>query len=444
MSGLTEAEGRAYLAAACREAAVVPELAGRGTARAIHSVGVVGGGTMGRDIAYVHLVAGHDVVLREVDAARLDAAVATVRGHVERRVARGETTRAGGEATLARLTPALDDAPLAACDLVIEAVVERLDVKQDVFRQLGALVAPDALLASNTSTLPIGGLATMVPHPGRVVGLHFFSPARVMKLVEVVRAASTSDDTAGAALAHVAAIGKVPVLVGDCYGFVSNRLSMMYGAEASALLDEGASPGEIDDALVAFGMPMGPLTMSDMAGVDISHLAQPGLLQAYGARARRSPLLERLFTLGRHGQKAGRGYYRYEAVEDGRPARVPDPEVDALLAASLRARGVAPRAFTPDEIVARVLYVTANEGARCIEEGVARSPGDVDVVMGLGFGFPAVRGGLMHWIDAVGVAHVVATLDGWARRAGGDAAASYEPAAWLRARADQTSTASPA
>jgi 3-hydroxyacyl-CoA dehydrogenase len=322
-------------------------------------------------------------------------------------------------------------------------VVERLEVKQDVFHRLGALVAPDALLASNTSTLPIAGLATMVPHPERVVGLHFFSPARVMKLVEVVRAAPTSVDTVAAALAHVTAIGKVPVLVGDCYGFVSNRLSMMYGAEASALLDEGASPSAIDDALVAFGMPMGPLAMSDMAGVDISHLAQPGLLQAYGARARRSPLLQQLHTLGRHGQKAGRGYYRYEAVDGGRLARQPDPEVDALLAESLRARGVTPRALTPDEIVERVLYVTANEGARCIEEGVARRPEDVDVVMGLGFGFPAARGGLMRWIDDVGAPRVVAALDDWARRAGDDAAARYEPAAWLRARAAHTSTASP-
>jgi 3-hydroxyacyl-CoA dehydrogenase len=442
VSGFTEAEGRAYLAAACRGAADVPELTGQGSARAVRRVGVVGGGTMGRDIAYVHLVAGHDVVLREVDQERLDAAVAAVRGHVTRRVARAEVTQPEGEALLARLTPALDDAPLAACDLVIEAVVERLAVKQDVFRRLGALVAPDALLASNTSTLPIAGLAATVPHPERVVGLHFFSPARVMRLVEVVRAAATSAETVAAALAHVAAIGKVPVLVGDCYGFVSNRLSMMYGAEASALLDEGASPSAIDDALVAFGMPMGPLTMSDMAGVDISHLAQPGLLQAYGARARRSPLLEQLFTLGRHGQKAGRGYYRYEAVDGGRPARQPDPEIDALLAESRRARGVTPRAFTPDEIVARVLYVTANEGARCIAEGVARSPEDVDVVMGLGFGFPAARGGLMRWVDDVGAPRVVAALDGWARHADGDAAARYEPAAWLRARAAHTSTAS--
>ena len=398
------------------------------------TVGVVGGGTMGRDIAYVHLVAGHDVVLREVDRTRLDAAVATVRGHVARRVSRGELAAGDGEATLARLTPALDDAPLAACDLIVEAVVERLDVKQELFARLGTLVAPDALLASNTSTLPIGELAAVVPHPARVVGLHFFSPARVMRLVEVVRAASTSDEAAAAAMAHVTALGKVPVPVGDCYGFVSNRLSMMYGAEAGALLDEGASPAQVDDALVTFGMPMGPLTMSDMAGVDVSHLAQPGLERAYGARARRSPLLARLHALGRHGQKVGRGYYRYEPGEGGRPTRHADPEVDALLDAVRRAHGTTPRSFTADEIVRRVLYVTANEGARCIEEGIARSPEDVDTIMRLGFGFPAARGGPMRWVDEIGPARVVAQLEGWARQTEGPGTARYAPSAWLRAR----------
>jgi 3-hydroxyacyl-CoA dehydrogenase len=431
------ADGPAYLAAACRAAADVPGLAAlRARARPVRRVAVVGGGTMGRDIAFVHLVAGHDVVLREADAARLDAAVDAVCGHVRRRVARGDATAGQGEALLARLTPTLADAPVAGCDLLIEAVVERMDVKREVLGRLAPLLAPDALVASNTSTLPIGALAEAVPRPERVLGLHFFSPARVMRLVEVVRAAGTGDAAAAAALAHVQAVGKVPVLVGDCYGFVSNRLSMAYFAEATALLDEGASPAEVDAALVAFGMPMGPLTMSDMAGVDISHLAQPGLRAAYGPRARRSPIVERLYALGRHGQKAGRGYYRYAPGAGGHAERSPDPEVDALLAELRAARGVTPRRIPPDEVVARVLYVTANEGARCLEEGIARSPGDVDVVMALGFGFPAARGGLMRHVDDAGPAAVVAALDAWRARARtDDDRARYEAADWLRARA---------
>ncbi len=431
------ASGPAYLAAACRAASDVPELAAaRAHVRPVRRVAVVGGGTMGRDIAFVHLLSGHDVALREADRSRLDAAVAVVRGHVARRVSRGDATAAEGEALLARLTPTLDDAPLADADLLIEAVVERLDVKRELFARLGALLSRDALLASNTSTLPIAELAAVVPAPERVVGLHFFSPARVMRLVEVVRAATTSDATAAAALAHVAAIGKVPVLVGDCYGFVSNRLSMAYFAEATALLDEGARPAEIDAALVAFGMPMGPLTMSDMAGVDISHLAQPGLQRAYGPRARRSPIVERLYALGRHGQKTGKGWYRYEPGKTGDAARHPDPEVDALLDALRAARGTAPRAIPPEEIVARVVYVTANEGARCIAEGIARTPEDVDVVMGLGFGFPAARGGLMRHVDDVGPARVVDALEAWAAAARTEEdRARYEPADWLVARA---------
>ncbi|MGZ8455330.1 MAG: 3-hydroxyacyl-CoA dehydrogenase NAD-binding domain-containing protein [Gemmatirosa sp.] len=429
------ASGAAYLAAACRAASDIPELAAaRAHVRGVRRVAVVGGGTMGRDIAFVHLLAGHDVALREADQSRLDAAVAAIRGHVARRVSRGDATQEDGEALLARLTPTLDDAPLADAELLIEAVVERLDVKRELFARMGALLSPDAILASNTSTLPIAELAAVVPNPERVVGLHFFSPARVMKLVEVVRAATTSDATAAAAMAHVAAIGKVPVLVGDCYGFVSNRLSMAYFAEATALLDEGASPVEIDAALVAFGMPMGPLTMSDMAGVDISHLAQPGLQRAYGPRARRSPMVERLYALGRHGQKAGKGYYRYDTGKTGDAARHPDPEIDALHDELRAARGIAPRTIPPDEIVARVVYVTAIEGARCIAEGIARTPEDVDVVMGLGFGFPAARGGLMRYVDDVGAARVVAALEAWAARTDDDRA-RYEVADWLRKRA---------
>jgi 3-hydroxyacyl-CoA dehydrogenase len=397
-------------------------------------VAVIGGGTMGRDIAYVHLAAGHEVALLEANDARLAAAVRAVRGHFARRVERGQLAPADAEAALARLTPTLDRAALAGAALAVEAVVEQLPVKRDVFRALDAVLAPDAVLASNTSTLPIAELAAAVSNPGRVLGLHFFSPARVMKLVEVVRARTTAPAVLDDAVAHVRALGKVPVVVGDCYGFVSNRLSMAYAGEAVALLEEGASPSQVDAPLVAFGMPMGPLTMSDMAGNDISYYAHPGLHAAYGDRAHPTPLRERLHEAGRHGQKAGRGFYDYPA---GATAGVPSPEVEALLGAVRAELGVAPRAIAPDEVLERVLYATVNEGARLVEEGVAASPDDVDTVMALGFGFPAARGGPMRWArDEVGYGAVVRALDRYARTVH----PRFTPARWLREQAARSSS----
>lgn len=392
-------------------------------------IGVVGGGTMGRDIAYVHLAAGARVVLVEADDGRLAAAVDVVRGHLARRVERGALTAEGMADALARLVPTLDHAPLADATLVVEAVVEDLAVKRDVFRRLDAVVPADALLASNTSTLPIAELARVVREPGRVLGLHFFSPARVMRLVEVVRARETAPAALARALSHVRALDKVPVVVGDCYGFVSNRLSMVYLGEAVALLEEGATPAQVDGALVAFGMPMGPLTMSDMAGNDISWLAHPGLHAAYGDRARPTPIWDRLHAAGRHGQKAGKGFHDYPR---GAAGGVASAEVLALLDAVRRDRGTTPREPAPEEIVARVLYATVNEGARCLEEGVAASPDDVDTVMRLGFGFPEARGGPMRWAaEEVGYGEVVRALDALAARHGPRLA----PSAWLRAHA---------
>jgi 3-hydroxyacyl-CoA dehydrogenase len=393
-------------------------------------VAVVGGGTMGRDIAYVHLAAGAHVALLEAERGRLDAAIAAITGHLARRVGRGEIDADAQRAALARLTPTLDYEALAGAALAIEAVVEQLPVKQAVFRRLDAVLGRDAVLASNTSTLPIRALAAEVDAPERVLGLHFFSPARVMKLVEVVRAARTAPAVIARATAHVRALGKVPVVVGDCYGFVSNRLSMVYGAEAVALLEEGASPAEVDAPLVAFGMPMGPLTMSDLAGTDISYFAHPGLHAAYGDRARPSPLGGLMYERGRHGQKAGRGYYRYEA---GARGGVPDPEMDALLDEVRGARGAPPRGPAPAEILERVLLVTVNEGARCLEEGVADSADDVDTIMRLGFGFPAAHGGPMRWAEReLGWARVARTLRGWAETR---AEPRYRPAAWIEERA---------
>jgi 3-hydroxyacyl-CoA dehydrogenase len=430
-----QARGLIHFFFASRATANVSELRGLAP-RAVRDVAVIGGGTMGRDIAYVNLAAGRRGALVEANRERLDAAAAVVREHFARRAARGEMSDSAAGDAVARLTPTLDYAALATADLVIEAVVEVMEVKREVFARVAAAAPPDAILASNTSTLPIGELARGVADPGRVVGLHFFSPARVMKLLEVVRAGVTSPLTIATALAYAREVGKTPVLVGDVYGFVSNRLSMAYGVEAAALLEEGASVEQIDGALVRFGMPMGPLQMSDMAGVDVGHLIGPGLQAAYPERYRPSRVSRLLYDAGRFGQKTGRGYYRYEP---GQKVGASDPEFETLLADARRCSGTgAVRTnIGDDEIVERVLYATVNEGAHCLGEGVARTPGDVDVVFVLGFGFPAWRGGPMRWAEEVGWARVVEALDRYADTYG----ERLRPAGWLREQAASHPTA---
>jgi 3-hydroxyacyl-CoA dehydrogenase len=329
-----------------------------------------------------------------------------------------------------RLKPTLKYEDFADADLVIEAVFEKMEVKKEVFEKLNKVVGPKTILASNTSTLPIAELAGIVSDPSRMIGLHYFSPARVMPLLEIIRTKQTSPETIATCLQLAKDTKKTPVLVGDCYGFLTNRIAFAYGAEAGAILSEGASVEQIDKALVEFGLPMGPFTMGDMAGNDIGYHAWPGMQKAYPKRARKASLISpRMFEAGRHGQKVGKGCYLYDP---GKSQGSVDPEFNALVDQARKDMGVTPRKDVSDkEIVERVMYIWVNAAAECLEEGIALKPGDVDVATVMGFGFPPWRGGLMHYAAKEGYKKIVDALDGYAKKYG----PVYEPCQWLRDQA---------
>jgi 3-hydroxyacyl-CoA dehydrogenase len=429
-----QAQGLIHFFFASRSTGKIKELEGVAPVP-VARVGVIGGGTMGRDIAFVHLLAGYPTHLLEVDQGRLDAAVATIKGHFARRVEKKKLSPADAEKLFAQLTPTLDYASLAGVDLVIEAVFERMDIKKDVFTKLAAACKPGCILASNTSTLPIAELAEVTKDASKVIGLHFFSPARAMPLLEIIRFGSTSKETIQTCLQVAKKIGKTPVLVRDCYGFLTNRIAFAYGAEANALLEEGATIEAIDQATVAFGFPMGPFTMGDMAGNDIAYHAIPGMIQAYPNRARPvSPLVDMMFRAGRHGQKAGKGFYAYDENKKAKP----DPEMAGMVDEVRRVRGVTPRTdISAEEITERIVYTWVNIAADCLEDGTALTPDDVDVATVMGFGFPAWKGGAMNYARQVGFGKIVNALDRYAAKYG----KVYEPSAWLRRAAEGETSA---
>ncbi|TLY72402.1 MAG: 3-hydroxyacyl-CoA dehydrogenase, partial [Gammaproteobacteria bacterium] len=309
---------------------------------------------------------------------------------------------------------------LAGADIVIEAVYEDLEVKQEVFGRLDRVVAPHAILATNTSTLDIDAIAASTSRPEKVVGTHFFSPANVMRLLENVRGRHTSPETVATVMALAKRLGKIAVLAGNCDGFIGNRMLMFYGAEAEFLLEEGATPEQIDRVIEGFGFAMGPLAVRDLAGNDVGFQIRKG--RRLPPDERWSPILERLVAGGRLGQKAGRGYYRYE----GR-TRIPDPEVVALIEQVSRELGIERRSIPDEEILERLLHPLVNEGARIVEEGIALRASDIDIVYVNGYGFPAWRGGPMYWAEEAGLERVIATMRRLAPRRG----ARWRPAPLL-------------
>jgi 3-hydroxyacyl-CoA dehydrogenase len=383
------------------------KLDGAPPAREVRRVAVIGAGTMGSGIALACLDGGCEVTLVDVDAASLERGLARVRSTLDAAVTKGRTTRAQADARLARLRPGTALADAAGSDLVVEAVFESLDLKRTVFAELDRALGPDALLATNTSYLDVDAIAAATQRPASVLGLHFFSPANVMKLVEVVRGAGTAPAALATGVAFARRLGKMPVVVGNAVGFVGNRMLQAYGRENQLLLLEGATPWQVDAALERFGMAMGPNAVLDLAGIDI------------GWRARRErtdlPKDPRYFRVadalaeaGRLGQKSGRGNYRY--TEGGR-GREPDPDVEALIVEEARKLGIERRAIQDDEIVERCVHALINEGARLLDEGVAERSSDVDVVWANGYGFPRWRGGPMQYADELGAAHVLATVE---------------------------------
>jgi len=376
---------------------------------------------MGTGIALACLAAGFRVVLLEADHRALDKGVARVRADLDGAVARGKLSReeADRRAHALQSTLAYDD--VATADLVVEAVVEDMTIKQQVFAALDRAAKPGAILATNTSTLDVDRIANATRRPQNVAGMHFFSPANVMRLVEIVRGAATSPDVLATLTSVTRRMGKIAVVARVCDGFIGNRMVEHYLRQAMFLVDEGASPAQVDGALERFGMAMGPFRMSDLAGLDVGwRIRQRRYVER--PHVRYSRIADRLCEQGRFGQKTGRGWYRYES---GRRDALPDPEVEALIAAYRADMGIAPRAIGEDEIVDRCILALVNEGARILEEGIAQRASDIDVVYLAGYGFPRFRGGPMYYADQRGLAEVEGRMK---------ALAGSDPAFWTPAR----------
>ena len=386
-----------------REARRIPGLPDDIEPLPVQSVGIIGAGTMGSGIATAFANARIPVKLLEVSKQALERGIGLIRRNYAASVERGSVTRQVADESQSLIEGVTDYTALADCDLVIEAVFEDLEIKKQVFARLSQVTAPAAILATNTSALDVDAIAAAATHPERVIGLHFFSPAQVMKLLEVVRGRHSSAQALATAMAVARRVGKIAVLAGNCDGFIGNRMWQFYTAEAEFLLEEGATPEQIDGVMETFGFAMGPLAVRDLAGNDVGlSIRQRRQLPA---DERTSPLLARLVERGRLGQKAGKGYYRYE----GR-TRHPDPEVSALIEEISRERGVQRRHITSEEILARLLHPLVNEGARILAEKIAGRASDIDLVYVNGYGFPAYRGGPMFWADTIGLEKIVTTM----------------------------------
>ncbi len=394
-----------------RRAARQPDLVGVAP-RAVSHVGVVGGGLMGSGITTALLSAGFSVTMVERDTAALSAGLARVATSHERAVASGRLSEEAREAEWARVGGTTEMAALAQADLVIEAVTEDEAVKAAVFAELDQIARQGAILATNTSYLDVDRIAAATTRPDDVIGLHFFSPAHVMKLVEVVVGDRTAPDVTATAFALAKRMGKIAVRAGVCDGFIGNRILTAYRTATDFLLEDGASPYDIDRAMVAWGFPKGPYQVLDMAGLDISWARRKRLAATRDPARRYVAIGDRLCEAGRFGQKSGRGYYLYD--EGARTGRE-DPDVLAMIAAEREARGIVARPVHAAEVQRRVLAAMANEGARILGEGIAQRPSDIDLVMMLGYGFPRWRGGPMQAADTAGLLTLRDDLRDYAR-----------------------------
>ncbi|MHB1124426.1 MAG: 3-hydroxyacyl-CoA dehydrogenase NAD-binding domain-containing protein [Ramlibacter sp.] len=420
-----EARALRHVFTAERAARKIPGLPDDTPLRAIRKVGVIGAGTMGGGITMNFLNAGIPVVLLEMKQEALDKGLATIRRNYENSAKKGKLTTEQVEQRMALITPSLDYAPFTDVDLVIEAVFENMDVKEQVFRQLDEVCKPGAILASNTSYLNIDRIATFTKRPADVLGLHFFSPANVMRLLEIVRGAKTAPDVLATCVDLAKKIKKVAVVAGVCDGFIGNRMIARYGAAAQGLINAGALPQQVDGALQKFGLAMGPFRMGDLAGLDIGWATRKRKTAEAGVTMK--PIVaDKLCEAGRFGQKTGAGWYRYEA---GKRDPIPDPVTEQMIAEYRAANGITPRQISDEEIVERCIYALVNEGARILEEGIAARASDIDLVYLNGYGFPAHRGGPMLYADIVGLPNVVRSLRRFAAEPGADP--SWQPAPLL-------------
>ena len=403
----TQAKAQQYFFFAERKAAKIEGIPEDTKAREIRKVGVIGAGTMGGGISMNFLSAGIPVTIVEMGQEALDRGTGVMRKNYEATAAKGRMTADQVETAMGLLSPTLDFEALADCDLIIEAVFEQMEIKKEIFGRLDKTVKPGAILASNTSYLNVDEIAASTARPQDVVGLHFFSPANVMKLLEVVRGAKTAPDVLVTAMQLAKKIKKVAVVAGVCHGFIGNRMLMPRQVEATKLLLEGASPEQIDKVHVEFGMPMGPFQMADLAGVDIGW---------HRDKARIENIRDALCAIDRWGQKKGAGFYDYD--DKRRPS--PSPVVQQIIEDFAKKQGVERREISDQEIVERTLYTMVNEGARILEEGMAQRASDIDVVWVYGYGWPVYRGGPMFWADTEGLGSIVEGLKRQEERMGSD------------------------
>jgi 3-hydroxyacyl-CoA dehydrogenase len=417
-----ESKAQRYFFFAEREAAKIPDVPPDTPVKEIRKAAVLGAGTMGGGIAMNFANVGIPVTVVEVAREPLERGLGVVRRNYEATASKGRLTPADVDRRMALIRGTTDVGELADADIVVEAVFEEMPVKKEVFAKLDKTCKADAVLATNTSTLDVDEIARATARPESVIGMHFFSPANVMRLLEVVRGAKTSKAVVATAMAVGRRIGKVPVLVGVCDGFVGNRMLHARGKQAERLVLEGALPHQVDKVLYDFGFPMGPFAMADLAGLDVGWRIRKG-------RGERAPVADRLCEMGRFGQKTGAGYYRY-AGGDRTP--IPDAEVETIILEVAKAQGIQRRAIPDAEILERLLYPMVNEGAKILEERLAIRASDIDVIWVYGYGWPVYRGGPMFWADQVGLKTLKTRLLEFERQHG----PAWQPAPLLGRLAD--------
>ncbi len=397
-----------------REVAKIPGLAKDTPRREINRAAVIGAGTMGGGIAMAFANAGIPVKLLELNQEVLDKGLAVIRGNYENTAKKGRITADDVEKRMALIEPTIAYSDIKDVDIVIEAVFENMDVKKEVFKTLDQICKPGAILATNTSTLDVNEIAGVTQRPQDVVGMHFFSPANVMRLLENVRGEKTADDVIATVMDLSSSIGKIGVLVGVCDGFVGNRMLHQRTRESAFLVEEGATPEQVDKVLFDFGFPMGPFAMADMAGLDVGYKVREERRKAGKVEKRDSLWIDKVVEMGRHGQKTRAGIYQYT---DGRTP-VADPEVAKLIAQCATQAGIEQRKISDQEILERCLYPMINEGAKILAEGIAARPLDIDIIWINGYGFPAYKGGPMFWADQIGLQKICDAYEKYARQWG--------------------------
>jgi 3-hydroxyacyl-CoA dehydrogenase len=419
-----ESKAQRYFFFAEREAAKIPDVPADTPAKDVKTAAVIGAGTMGGGIAMNFANAGIPVTVVEMNQENLDRGLGIVRKNYEATASRGRLTAADVEKRMGLITGTTDWNAVRDADMIIEAVFEEMPIKKEVFAKLDGIAKPDAMLATNTSTLDVDEIASATKRPESVIGTHFFSPANVMRLLENVRGAKSSKTTIATAMAIGRRIAKVPVLVGVCYGFVGNRMLHQRGQQAEKLILEGALPHQVDKVLTDFGFPMGPFAMGDLAGLDVGWRIRKG-------RGTKSPVADRICELGRFGQKTGSGYFKYEK---GDRTPIPDPDVEKIIVDVATEQGITRRHITDEEILQRLLYPMVNEGAKILDEKIAIRASDIDVIWVYGYGWPVYRGGPMFWADQIGLRALRDTMLNF-QKASGDA--FWTPAPLLNRLADE-------